>query len=139
MLCECYVDSFASLVRFAPQKDDEPDFYVSVPGVRRQQSGLARGSSNLSSNLSSMSSMGCATATAAAAAAGSQAEPSGRSAAGEQQPQAALERRQTGQPVLERQVTLGSGTAVHGFKGLFRSIIVGSSSSGQSPPLAAQP
>lgn len=108
------------------QKDDEPDFYVSVPGVRRQQSGLARGSSNLSS----MSSIGCGTATASAAAAAAAASPLARAAAGSSR---------QAQAALERQPTLGSGTAVHGFKGLFRNIIVGSSSSGQSPPQAARP
>lgn len=136
--------ALAAQQALAAQKDDEPDFYVSVPGVRRQQSGLARGSSNLSS---STGSMGCGTATAAAAAAAaaaSQAGPQGHAAAGQkeaQHPQAALERRPTAerQHALERQPTLGSGTAVHGFKGLFRNIIVGASTSGQSPPQGGRP
>lgn len=110
----------------AAQKDDEPDFYISMPGVRRQQS-VARVHSNLGQQ--STGSAGAACAAAAGTAGGASAHQAGdaSAAAGSNSGKPLTPAQRVGGQAgrsLERQPTLGSGTAVHGFKGLFRSIIV---------------
>ena len=91
-------------------KEDEPDFYVSVPGMKRQQT--------LSRSISGISSLGGGATPAAPAAAAEAPSP----AAPQPRPPSRV-------GSLERHPTLGSGTVVHGFKGLFRNIIVAGSTS----------
>ncbi|PSC72976.1 hypothetical protein C2E20_3593 [Micractinium conductrix] len=103
--------AMAAQQALAPQaKEDEPDFYVSVPGMKRQQT--------LSRSISGISSLGGGATPAAPAAAAEAPSP----AAPQPRPPSRV-------GSLERHPTLGSGTVVHGFKGLFRNIIVAGSTS----------
>jgi hypothetical protein len=90
------------------QAEEEPDYYISVPGVRRQQS------------ISQASLLGGPATAAKPAGPVSQALPGEPAPPLQRAPSGLLRAGGSG----GSSATLGSGTVVHGFKGLFRNVVV---------------